>query len=182
MTQVKKTDVKIPETTFTDWSIVTCDLDKEMRDAHWSREPGAEEGTAVAWMTIHRIEDSSTNERRLLIFTDESAQMLKAAPARTVDLGEDVDCIEDAVMKVVRLGAAEAGRTEKQPMRVYVHYSGTETRHIEEVSPEVAASVAVLALSDGDPEFFETLKDFGGKDYDMETIEATPDRPGVWPW
>ena len=170
--------MKIPETKFTDWSIYTKIGVKGMQAEYWRSLLGAEDATGVVRMRIEAVEDSPTGKRRLHIYTDRAED---AAPARTVDLG-DFDRMQDAVIKVVRLGAEEAGHTEKQPMCLYVHYSGTETRHIEEISPQVAESVAVLALSDGDPEFFETLKDIGGKDYDMENVQATPDRPGALPW
>ena len=128
------------------------------------------DGTGVERMLIQDVEDSPTGERRLHIYTDRDED---AAPVRTVDVGE-FERMQDAVMKVVRMGAEEAGRTEKQPMRVNIHYSVRETRRIEEVSPEVAASVAAMALADEHPGFFE-MNGLGGKEYEIESLDARID-------
>ena len=165
-TEVKGTDVRIPETKFTDWSIFKVAF-KEMQAGYWRPSFGSEDDAAVERMLIQVVEGSPTKERRLYIYTDRAED---TAPARTVDLGE-FGRVQEAVMKVVRLGAAEAGRTKKQPVRVDIHYSVRETRHIEEVSPQVAASVAALALADEQPEFLE-MNGSGGKECEFESVEA----------
>ena len=177
MTDTRDTAVRIPETKFTDWSIFKVAF-KEMQAGYWRPSFGVEDGAEVERMLIQVVEDSPAKGRRLYIYTDRAED---AAPARIVDLG-DFGCVQGAVMKVVRLGAEEAGRTEKQPVQVSIHYSVRETRQIEEVSPEVAASVAALALADEHPEFFEMTNALGGKDFEFESIEARIDRPDVLPW
>lgn len=169
--------MKIPETQFTDWSFLTRIGVKGMQAGYWSPLFGAGDGTGAERMLIQDVEDSRTGERRLHIYTDKDEDVV---PARVVDLGE-YDRMQDAVMKVVRLGAEEAGRTQKEPIRVDVHYSVREIRHIEEVSPQVAASVAALALADEQPEFFE-MNGAAGRECEFESVEARIDRPDTLPW
>ncbi|MDE2688554.1 MAG: hypothetical protein OXI16_13805 [Chloroflexota bacterium] len=162
MTDTKNTCPKIPETSLSEWTLYTVRDGSGAMVGSWSGPMTclAQKGMVVR-MKIQAAEDGSARESRLHLYTEWDTD----ATVRIVDLGV-CDRVEDAVLKVVRLGAKEAGRVEKQPMQVYIHYSGTEMGRIEEISPKVAESVAELALSDGDPEFFETLKDLGDHDYD----------------